>query len=89
MSDHSNDDNRNEKARVKPSHIAYQVRENGDKSYFNNIGAAFPHKDGNGFNVRLDALPKDGNITLRSFEERLKDARTQGSENAKDRGYER
>ena len=28
------------------------------------IGAAFPHKDGTGFNVQLRALPVDGRIVL-------------------------
>lgn len=58
--------------RATPSHIAYQVRENGDKSYFNNIGTAFEHKDGKGFNINLESVPVDGKVTLRTFEERLK-----------------
>ena len=48
-----------------PSHIAYQVREGKDKGYFTRIGAAWPHKDGKGFNIQLDAVPLDGKITLR------------------------
>ena len=53
-------------ASKKPSHIAYQVREGkGDKGYFTRIGAAWPNKDGNGFNIQLDAVPLDGHITLR------------------------
>jgi hypothetical protein len=53
-------------ASKKPSHIAYQVREGkGDKGYFTRIGAAWPNKDGNGFNIQLDAVPLDGRITLR------------------------
>ena len=48
-----------------PSYIAYTVREGKDKSYFTRIGAAWPHKDGKGFNIQLDAVPLDGKITLR------------------------
>jgi hypothetical protein len=48
-----------------PSHIAYQVREGNGKGYFTRIGAAWPHKDGKGFSVQLDAVPLDGRITLR------------------------
>ena len=59
-----------------PSHIAYSVRENADGSaYFNRVGSAFPHKDGQGFSVVLDAVPVDGRITLRSPKERIQDMR--------------
>ncbi len=35
-----------------------------------NIGSAFPHKDGKGFNVILQALPvNNGKVVLRLFEE--------------------
>jgi len=37
----------NENESKRPSHIAYQVREGEEnKSYFNRIGAAWTHKDG-------------------------------------------
>ena len=52
-----------------PTHIAYQVREGKDKSYFTRIGAAFAHKDGNGFNILLDSIPLDGKVTLRNVSE--------------------
>lgn len=49
-----------------PSHTAYQVREGkGDTSYWTRIGSAWPHNDGKGFNIQLDAVPLDGRITLR------------------------
>jgi hypothetical protein len=32
-----------------------------------NIGLAFPHKDSNGFNVVLQALPLDGKIVCREI----------------------
>ena len=49
-----------------PSHLAYHVRDGKDKGYFTRIGAAWPHKDGKGFNIQLDGLvPLDGRITLR------------------------
>ena len=49
----------------KPSHIAYHVRDGKDKGYFTRIGAAWPHKDGQGFNIQLDITPLDGRISLR------------------------
>lgn len=49
-----------------PSHIVYQVRDReGAKGFFTRIGAAWPHKDGKGFSVQIDAVPLDGRITLR------------------------
>jgi len=55
-----------------PSHVAYQVSRGKDgQSYFNRIGAAFEHKDGAGFDIRLSATPVDGRITLRTAEDRL------------------
>jgi hypothetical protein len=49
-----------------PTHIAYQVREReGHKGFFTRIGVAWPHKDGNGFNVQIESVPLDGRITLR------------------------
>ena len=54
-----------ENAGKAPSHIAYQIREGKDKGYFTRIGAAWPNKDGKGFNIQLDAVPLDGRITLR------------------------
>ncbi|MBI3865070.1 MAG: hypothetical protein HY290_24615 [Planctomycetia bacterium] len=49
-----------------PSHIAYQVRNiDGQKGIWTRIGGAWPHSDGQGFNIQLDALPIDGRISLR------------------------
>jgi hypothetical protein len=48
-----------------PSHFVYHIRDGKDKSYFTRIGAAWPHKDGNGFNIQVDRVPLDGRITLR------------------------
>ncbi len=33
-------------------------------SRWTKIGVAFPHKDGTGFNVQLNALPVDGKVVL-------------------------
>ncbi len=53
-----------------PTHIAYHVRDGKDKGFFTRIGAAWPHKDGNGFNLQLDIMPLDGKITLRTASEK-------------------
>lgn len=49
-----------------PTHTAYQVRDrNGQKGFWTRIGSAWPHADGNGFNIQLDVVPLDGRVTLR------------------------
>ena len=53
-----------------PSHHAFIVRnfrdDNGEeKSHRTQIGSAWTHKDGKGFDVLLQALPVDGRIVLR------------------------
>ena len=49
-----------------PSHIVYQIRDReGGKGFFTRIGAAWPHKDGKGFNIQIESVPLDGRITLR------------------------
>lgn len=50
--------------------------------YWLNIGVAFPHEDGKGFNVMLQALPMHGNgkIVLREHEAKEGDAETPPAE---------
>lgn len=67
------------RSNTRPSHFAYQVRQGDDgKGHFNRIGAAFPHKDGQGFNLALSAMPFDGKVTLRTPKERLEAKRDGG-----------
>ena len=39
-------------------------KDKGERSFWTRIGTAFPHQDGEGFNIRLDALPLDGKLVL-------------------------
>lgn len=51
-----------------PSLYAYTVTKTNrpdDKGYWLKIGAAWPHKSGTGFTIKLDALPLAGEIVLR------------------------
>jgi hypothetical protein len=49
-----------------PTHIVYHVRDRaGSKSRWTRIGSAWAHKDGNGFNIKIDAMPLHGRITVR------------------------
>jgi hypothetical protein len=49
-----------------PTHTCYSVRKRGEdrKSYWMPIGSAWTNSDGS-FNVKLDALPIDGEIVIR------------------------
>jgi len=58
----------------KPSYTANHAKQGKDgKSYFNRVGAAFPHKDGKGHNIELDSVPVNGRIVLREYVQKLKD----------------
>ena len=54
----------------KPTHRAFIVKnftdKGGDeKARWLDIGGVWPHADGKGFEVRLEALPLDGRIVIR------------------------
>lgn len=51
----------------KPTHIAYTTRQakDGEKTFWTPCGAAWAHKDGKGFRIKLDAVPVNGIIELR------------------------
>lgn len=74
----------------KPSHVAYFVQEGRDgESYFNRIGASFAHKDGQGYDVTVGALPVNGRITLRTPKERLdsmENGKTEKPQQSQDKG---
>jgi hypothetical protein len=53
-----------------PTHRAYSViKREGQDDYWLNLGLAFPHKDGAGFNIILQAFPLDGKIVCREITE--------------------
>lgn len=39
--------------------------ENGIEDYWQRIGRAFPHTNGNGFNIILNALPLNGKLVVK------------------------
>lgn len=52
----------------RPDYIAYSVRDTRDgKSSWNQVGAAWEHRDGKGIDLRLDATPINGRVTLREL----------------------
>ena len=67
-----------------PSHRAYSViRREGQYDFWLNLGLAFPHKDGKGFNIVLQALPLDGKIVCREVGD---DDRTAEADRRSERG---
>jgi hypothetical protein len=60
----SNDSN----TKARPTHRIYSVTKNGDsKTNWQEIGAAWAHKDGRGFGLKFTARPLDGaEIVLRT-----------------------
>ncbi len=51
-----------------PTHRAYSViRREGQDDFWLNVGLVFPHKDGSGFNIMLQAFPLDGKIVCRKI----------------------
>lgn len=62
-------------AKKMPSHRVYTLieRQSDDaednKAFWLNIGSAWAHGDGKGFNLVLEALPLDGKLVLRELKE--------------------
>ncbi len=54
----------------KPTHRLYRVNGEGEAATWTPIGAAWPNKDGKGFNLSCDAVPLQGRIVLRLIEPR-------------------
>lgn len=49
----------------RPTHRLYRVTGEGKDAAWTPIGAAWPNKDGKGFNISCDAVPLTGRIVLR------------------------
>lgn len=49
-----------------PTHRLYAVNGNGEKARWTEIGAAWANSDGQGFSLRLSAVPLDGHIVMRA-----------------------
>ncbi len=54
----------------RPSMIAWQVTGAGEASRWTRIGAAWPHRDGRGYGLVLDAVPLTGRVVIRAPEPR-------------------
>ena len=66
-----------------PTHRAYSViKREGQDDYWLNLGLAFPHKDGKGFNIILQAIPFDAKIVIREIAGDDKDAEDERTKQA-------
>ena len=54
----------------KPTHRLYRVLGDGRRAVWTPIGAAWPNKDGLGFNLSCDAVPLQGRIVMRAIKDR-------------------
>jgi hypothetical protein len=54
----------------KPQYRLYRVSGEGDAASWTPIGAAWNHKDGQGFSISCDAVPLQGRIVMRAVTER-------------------
>ena len=49
-----------ESNKPRPTHRVYAVTRNGEKKFWQPIGAMWAHADASGFNLRIDYLPLNG-----------------------------
>ena len=54
----------NRKQSTRP-YAVYVVEGEGDAAYWTKVGAAWPHEDGEGFNLQLAAVPLSGRLVVR------------------------
>ena len=47
-------------ANARPTHRIFAVTKNGNKKFWQPVGALWAHGDGKGFNQKLDYLPLNG-----------------------------
>ena len=82
-------DNFSENKSKLPSHIAYTVDESNGVQHWQKIGAAWPTK-GDGLSLKLNSIPLDGKVALRSREEleRMRAEKKQANEQSHDKGQE-
>jgi len=73
MASNTKTTNHNPKA---PDYLAWHVHQKGEKSYWNKVGAAWAHRDGQGYTLQLETCPINGRIVLRTL---LDDSQTTDS----------
>ena len=54
-----------DKPKNRPAFALYSVRGDGEDASWSRIGAAWQHKDGDGFSIKLEMVPLSGRIVMR------------------------
>jgi len=69
--------NNTQTANARPSHRIYSVSKDGnEKSRWTELGAAWPHKDGKGFQLKFNACPiGDYDLVLRTAQTKKRAAK--------------
>lgn len=57
----------------KPTHRIYIVTGEGDKAIWRELGAAWPNKDGKGYNIECTAIPLQGHLVMREIKAKSDD----------------
>jgi hypothetical protein len=66
-------------ANARPTHRIFAVTKNGNKKFWQPIGALWPHGDGKGFNQKLDYPPLNGAEISSARSARIRKPRTTGA----------
>lgn len=45
------------------------IKRDGTDDYWRNLGVAFKHEDGEGYNLLLQAMPLDAKLVLRTYKD--------------------
>lgn len=48
-----------------PDFLAWHVTNRGTKSFWKKVGAAWKHRDGQGYTIQVEVVPINGRIVLR------------------------
>jgi hypothetical protein len=56
--------------RLLQGYYAWSKRSLSRRAKWLNVGVAFAHEDGEGFNILLQALPTDAKLVLRTYKEK-------------------
>lgn len=69
-----------ENAKARPTHRIYSVTKDGEKNRWTELGAAWPHKDGKGFQLKFNACPiGDSELVLRVAKPRNSEAASEAT----------
>ena len=60
---------------TRPDYEVFTVKDLGDdkKAIWTKIGSGWTHKDGEGINLQLDAIPVDGKLSIRRWRDKKED----------------